>query len=433
MAIEKGGLMKEKTRWNQIRPKKRKKRKKGTILLLVLLIIFVITLSIIQKSKPPEPEPEYKVTEGIIQQGDTLYGSLESRGLSPGQILHLSATLKPVFDPKRCRVGDRYELTRTIEGKLKAFKYYTSPIDYYTVYENESGELTAEKQTIPLKKELLGAEGKIKTNLYEAMVSQEIPAGLTMDFADIFAWEIDFLTEPRRGDTFRFIYESYQNNGEIIKQGRILTAQYNGRSGNHTAIYFENKEGRKDYYDLKANSLKRAFLRSPLNYRRISSYFSHRRFHPILKRYRPHLGIDYTASTGTPVVTIGDGVVIYRGWKGGYGRFVKIRHPNNYYTTYGHLSRYGREIKRGIRVKQGQVIGHVGSTGLSTGPHLDFRMIKDGRFINFLRLKIPAAKRLNPKYKDEFDRLKRERLMQLASLSQQRSEVGNQKPVIGYQ
>jgi len=244
---------------------------------------------------------------------------------------------------------------------------------------------------------------------------------LTMRFADIFAWQIDFLTEPRPGDTFKFIWEKSYKEGKEFSDGRILVAQYLGEEGSHTAILFEDPEGHKDYYTVKGESLRKEFLRSPLNYRRISSHFSYRRFHPILKYYRPHFGIDYAAPFGTPVVSIGDGVVTYVGWKGDYGRFVKIRHRNGYYSTYGHFSRYGRGIGRGENVEQGQVVGYVGGTGLATGPHLDFRVIRNGKFVNFLKIQIPAAESIKDKFKGEFEITKRDRLYQLGLLSSYRS------------
>ncbi|MCK4649331.1 M23 family metallopeptidase, partial [bacterium] len=226
-----------------------------------------------------------------------------------------------------------------------------------------------------------------------------------------------FLTEPRPGDRFLLAWEKYVDDGKTVLDGRILTAQYINRHRTHTAIYFEDPEGNRGYFTEEAKSLRKQFLRSPLSYRRISSYFSYRRFHPILKVYRPHPGIDYAAPIGTPVRSIGDGRVVYCGWKRGFGRFIKIKHPRGYYTTYGHLRRYAKGIRTGIRVKQGQIIGYVGSSGLSTGPHLDFRMIKNGKYVNFLKLKLPAVKSVKKKYLEEFNRIKKERLTQLENIS----------------
>ncbi|MDI6704100.1 MAG: M23 family metallopeptidase, partial [bacterium] len=223
--------------------------------------------------------------------------------------------------------------------------------------------------------------------------------------------------DVRPKDTFKLIWEIYKKDGKKVMDGRILAAQYNRRNcNNYTAIFFKDPKQHADYYTLNGKSLRRKFLRSPLNYRRISSYFSYRRFHPILKVYRPHLGIDYAAPIGTPVVAVGDGEVVYQGWNGGYGRFIKIRHDHSFYTTYGHLSCYAKGVRRGKRVRQGEVIGYVGSTGLSTGPHLDFRVIRDGRFVNFLRLNISSARSVDPRYVKEFEEVKKRRIDQLNSL-----------------
>jgi len=365
--------------------------------------------------------PEVVVSTGTFARGDSFYSCLSSQGVSPTEILVLEKLLNPLFDTRRCYPGDSYEIITSTSGVLEGFNYYSGPLDIYGVKKSTSGELIAFHQKIPLEKRIFGLVGRIETSLYESMVQLGQSPELTMRFADIFAWQIDFLTEPRPGDTFKFIWEKSYKEGKEFSDGRILVAQYLGEEGSHTAILFEDPEGHKDYYTVKGESLRKEFLRSPLNYRRISSHFSYRRFHPILKYYRPHFGIDYAAPFGTPVVSIGDGVVTYVGWKGDYGRFVKIRHRNGYYSTYGHFSRYGRGIGRGENVEQGQVVGYVGGTGLATGPHLDFRVIRNGKFVNFLKIQIPAAESIKDKFKGEFEITKRDRLYQLGLLSSYRS------------
>jgi len=383
--------------------------------------VFVSFLRNKNKNVADSSPPEVVVSTGTFARGDSLYSCLSSQGISRREILVLEKLLNPLFDTGRCYPGDSYEIITSTSGVLEGFNYYPGPLDIYGVKKSTSGELISFHQKIPLEKRILGLVGKIETSLYESMVQLGQSPELTMKFADIFAWQIDFLTEPRPGDTFKLIWEKSYKKGEEFSDGRILAAQYLGREGSHTAILFEDPEGRKDYYTVKGESLRKELLRSPLNYRRISSHFSYRRFHPILKYYRPHLGIDYAAPLGTPVVSIGDGVVTYVGWEGDYGRFVKIRHRNGYYSTYGHLSRYGRGIGRGYKVEQGQVVGYVGGTGLVTGPHLDFRVIRNGKFVNFLKIQIPAAESIKDKFKGEFEITKRERLYQLGLLSSYRS------------
>lgn len=361
-----------------------------------------------------------EVVTGEIRKGESLYLALVREGIPRDKIILLEKALKPVFDVKKSQIGDRYELRRDLEGHFKNFKYYTtiSPIDFYLVEKDEHGKLAAKKERLPVEKKIARVEGKIETSLYETMLEEGQSAKLAEEMADIFDWEIDFNTEPRPGDRFRLVWEKYVDDGKTVLDGRIFAAQYINRHKTHTAIYFEDPEGNRGYFTEEGKSLRKQFLRSPFSFRcRISSHFSYRRFHPILKVYRPHPGIDYAAPIGTPVRTIGDGRVVYCGWKGGFGRFIKIKHPRGYYTTYGHLRRYAKGIRVGARVRQGQVIGYVGSSGLSTGPHLDFRMIKNGKHINFLRLKLPAVKSVKKKYLEEFNRIKEERLTQLESIS----------------
>jgi murein DD-endopeptidase MepM/ murein hydrolase activator NlpD len=221
---------------------------------------------------------------------------------------------------------------------------------------------------------------------------------LILKFAEVFEWEIDFLTEPQRGDSFRLIFEEYDLNGNFVKYGDILAAEY--RSGRHVnqAVIYQIPNGRKDWFDPSGKTVRKAFLKSPLNYRRISSRFSYSRFHPILKKYRPHLGVDYAAPAGTPIVSSADGVVISAGWKGGLGKAVEIRHANGFVTSYGHLSAIARGIRSGARVNQKDLIGYVGSTGNSTGPHLDYRVQVNGRFVNPLKMIAPPVEPIKPEY-----------------------------------
>ena len=284
---------------------------------------------------------------------------------------------------------------------------------------NISGIYTVNKEKVNLKKNLVGLKGKIKSSLYEAIIEQGGSAELAMKFADIFAWQIDFLTETRAGDIYEFVWEKYENEDKKLSfDGNILVVRYQGEESSvHTAVLYEDKNGNSDYYNLNGESLRKEFLRAPLSYRRISSYFSHRRFHPILRYVRPHLAIDYAAPAGTPVVSIGDGTVTFCGWESGYGRLVIVRHNNVYSSYYGHLSRYGRGVRVGAKVRQGQVIGYVGATGLATGPHLDFRIKKYGQFTNFLKIKLPSVKSIAKENITDFEQNKKERLKQLAKFT----------------
>ncbi len=272
-------------------------------------------------------------------------------------------------------------------------------------------EFTAKKSAVPVSFEVLAATGTLQNSLWEAMRAANVPPGVIMEFADIFAWKIDFLTEPRKGDSFALAWEARRTALGALCPPKITAAVYRGaETGEERAYRYGD-----GYYDEKGGSLRRAFLRAPLSYRRISSYFSKARFHPVLRIYRPHNGIDYAAPSGTPVSAVGDGTVTFKGRKGGYGNFIELRHGGSYITGYGHLRSFAKGLRNGKKVLQGEVIGYVGMTGLATGPHLDFSIKKNGRFVNFLKIDPPPAAGLGgaelkrfletlPRLKDILDR-----------------------------
>ncbi len=208
-----------------------------------------------------------------------------------------------------------------------------------------------------------------------------------MNMTDIFAWDVDFGSEIQKGDSFSMLFEETHVNGRPVRTGRILGAEMTNAGKKYTAVYYVDGRGKGGYYDNDGRSMERTLLKSPLRFRRITSYFSRRRFHPILRRYRPHHGIDYAAPAGTPVEAAGSGRVVHAGWKGGYGNFVEVRHSNGYVTGYGHLSRIGKGIRPGANIEQGSIVGYVGSTGISTGPHLHYEVRRSGSLINPLSIK----------------------------------------------
>ena len=354
-----------------------------------------------------EEEKEEVITiDGSLQAGDTLYESLIKEGISAAEILNLQEKVKSVVDFNYLPVGSEYSLKYNPEGKVTEFIYKPNPIDIYCIDipSSDSEDLKVTKEEICT--EVVRFEGKIKYSLYESMLECADSPQLALQLAEIFAWQIDFLTECREGDTFNILVEK-QYRGDFYRWGKVLAAEYEGELlSKHTAILFKDPSGHIDYYDEKGKSLRKAFLRAPLHYKYISSYFSKNRLHPILRIWRPHLAIDYAAPTGTPVSTIGDGTVIYAGWKDGYGNYVQIRHPNNYVSGYGHLSRFAKGLKNGQKVEQGEIIGYVGATGLATGPHLDFSISKNGEKVDFLKLKLPAASSVDPRYIAQFNEVK---------------------------
>ena len=348
------------------------------------------------------------IIKGTLKRGDSLYSSLRRQGISPEEIHKLKKALSSVINVNSLPPQSKYRLVYDTQGRFVEFIYNPNPIDTYIVSPSASGELKVYKKKPILK--IVKKEGKIEDSVYDAILKAKESPKLAVDLAKIFAWQIDFNTEPRKGDTFKLIVEKEEENS-FSRPVRILAAQYNGKlTGKHTAIFFKDPKGYADYYTPKGRSLRRAFLRAPLKYTYISSPFSYHRLHPILRIWRPHLGIDYAAPAGTPVVSIADGLVTTVSWSYDGGKYIKIKHLNGYESVYAHLSRYARGIRKGVRVHQGQVIGYVGSSGLSTGPHLYFAISKNGRRMNFLRMNIPSRFSINPKYASQFEKTKKEYL-----------------------
>ena len=355
-----------------------------------------------KEGEQKKEEEEVITVNGNLQAGDTLYESLIKEGVSAAEILSLQEKVKLVVDFNYLPVGSEYSLKYNPGGKIKEFIYKPNPIDIYyiAIPDSDLEDLKVTKEEVST--EVVRFEGKIKYSLYESMLECANSPQLALQLAEIFAWQIDFLTECREGDAFNILAEK-QYRGDFYRWGKILAAKYEGELlSKHTAILFEDPSGHMDYYTEEGKSLKKAFLRAPLNYKYISSYFSNNRLHPILRIWRPHLAIDYAAPAGTPISTIGDGTVIYAGWDNGYGNYIKIRHPNNYETGYGHLSRFVKGLKNGQKVKQGEIIGYVGATGLATGPHLAFSISENGEKVDFLKLKLPAAFSVDPQYSAQF-------------------------------
>jgi len=382
--------------------------KKIYFFLLVISVIF-LSLYVYFKNRTgkgieKELSESFPQIEEIVTRGDSLWSILTEAGVKPGEAQRALKSLSKIYDirKRKVRPGEKYRITFSTSGKLLEFEYMKTPLLSYKVIKSSYGYISKEIKK-HLKKYICGRKGILKRNLYTSMLKSDVDPELILDFTEIFAWQIDFLTEPRNGDKFYIVWERYENEG-MIRDGRILIAKYVTRRGKEfTAIGFGDEKSGWEFYSPNGKSMRKQFLKAPLHYRRISSYFSLRRFHPVLKIWRPHRGIDYAAPYGTPVSAVGDGVVVYAGWKGAAGKCVIIKHNSIYKTSYGHLSRIARGIRKGVKVKQKQVIGYVGATGLATGPHLDFRLRKYGKFVNFLRLKFPPARRIPRKKMKKFE------------------------------
>ncbi|MFH1715417.1 MAG: peptidoglycan DD-metalloendopeptidase family protein [Elusimicrobiota bacterium] len=388
----------------------------GSIFFTVFIMALIFGYNMTRKERIKEPS--IIISSGTFSQGESFYSVLKNENFKIEEMYAVINTLAKEVSARSLRPGHEYIIEKSTSNNFLSFTYLPGIVESYKVTVSSKGVYSVAKIVEELKKEYVGFTGEIKSSLYEGMVSNPNgSASLAVKFADIFAWQIDFLTEPREGDKFKLVYESMKSSRGHVIEGRVVAAQYISKSNTDTAVYFNGAENYDGYYDLKGRSMYKAFLRSPMNYRRISSYFSKSRMHPILKYRRPHLGIDYAAPRGTPIVTIGDGKVIFVGRNGGYGKQVKIRHNSNYETWYAHLNGYAKGVKTGAHVKQGQVIGYCGSTGMATGPHLDFRMKKSGSFVNFLAIKIPAGKTIPAKFAEEFSEIKKDLLAKLYLLT----------------
>jgi murein DD-endopeptidase MepM/ murein hydrolase activator NlpD len=328
--------------------------------------------------------------QGIIPAGLPFGKLLQQSGIDASIAARLVASAQTVFDMRHVRAGNQFAVGRSVLGELRAVRYWIDPDRILTISRHED-EIHSAIDTIPSQTLVAGVAGTVRGSLFEGVLDAGEKPELALRLAEIFGWDLDFYTDPRPGDTFRLVVEKKKlANGDVVSYERILAAEYINGGRVFRAVLFHDPSGKPAYYTPEGKSMKKAFLHSPLKFAApITSHFSESRFHPILKEYRPHLGIDYGAPIGTPVQVIGDGRVIFAGPKGGAGNLIEVKHSNDYTTYYMHLSRI--LVKSGQRVEQGQRIGLVGMTGLATGPHLDFRVQKHGQFVNFLRLPLPPS------------------------------------------
>jgi len=332
------------------------------------------------------PPPPHRVVTGTLDRGETLAESLQVRGISADRIHVIAREMAPVVDFRYSKPGDQYRLVLTPEGDVDSFRYERSLAEHYELVRD--GDRYLAKQHSPeILRNRVRIAGLVSTSLYAAIEQLGESRELAEDFAEIFAWDVDFSRGARRGDEFSILYERLytrddKGNERYLRPGQILAARYTSETDDHRAVYFEPAPGHGAYYRPDGEPMERQFLKAPLDYKRISSTYTNSRFHPILKIRRPHQGIDYAAPYGTAVWSVANGEVIWKGYQGGFGNLVKVRHVNGYVSYYAHLSRFAQGLRVGQRLHQKQVVGYVGSTGLSTGPHLCFRLAKEGSYVN---------------------------------------------------
>jgi murein DD-endopeptidase MepM/ murein hydrolase activator NlpD len=366
------------------------------------------------------------IYSGKIHKNSTLYTELLRQEVPEVAVAKITNNFYELFDLVNSHPGDEFKLFLSPGDTVLAFEYTTNDLQKYSL-ELVDDRYVDRITSVELDKKIEYVGAMIETCLWDALVDIIPETELFTRITDIYAWEIDFLTESRVSDEFKMAYEALYDNGEYVKCGDIIAAEYKLSGIGHKAFLYTDPDGYTDYYDENGYSLQRALLKSPLNYRRVSSGYSYRRLHPIFKIYRPHLGVDYAAPIGTPVVAAGDGIIRIKRWVNGFGNYIEIDHDFGITTGYGHLNDYAGGIVEGRRVRQGQVIGYVGQTGIATGPHLDYRVKKNNRFVNPLRMTIPAAPPVKLEYLDDFKQHVAEMMIYLNQPVEPRLLVSNQK------
>jgi len=338
-----------------------------------------------------------------IKSGDTLASIFASQGIPPTTTHNIARLNDQTKRLRYIKPGQEIKLLLDEERQLRQMKYIPDITSTLLIQRTEDQSFTSQIINYQLDAYPVYREGIIETSLFEAAANADIPEDVIMDLVAIFGWDVDFSLDIRKGDRFGIVYEELYKDDAKIRNGRILSAEFVNNGRTYRAVYYTDPKGDSDYYTPEGKSMRKAFLRSPVEFSRISSGFSNKRWHPVLSKWRSHKGVDYAARRGTPVRASGDGKVIFAGTKGGYGRLIVIRHGGRYTTAYGHLHRYARGVRSGKKVKQGQIIGYVGSSGLATGPHLHYEFRVNGVHRNPLTVELPEAQPVHSAYLSHFE------------------------------
>jgi murein DD-endopeptidase MepM/ murein hydrolase activator NlpD len=338
-------------------------------------------------------------------------------GFAGSDAEQITETISPLYPPSKLQIGNAYATIGTPDSTsaIQYLVFEKSKTDYVVV-DICSNSPKAYESSKPQTLQRKYVEGTITSSLWNSIIESGSSPMLALKVSDLYAWQVDFFS-IKQGDSFRLIYdEAWIDDTTFLEIASIEGAQFIHHGREYIAVPFQ-QDSTREYFDEAGNSLRKEFLKAPLDFFRISSKFSNSRFHPVLKRYRAHHGVDYAAPTGTPVKTVGDGIVIAKGYqRNGGGNYLKIKHNSIYTTTYMHLNGFAKSIQKGSSVKQGQVIGYVGSTGLATGPHLDYRVHKNNQAINPLTMEAPPSYPVKPELRDSFMIIRDKILLQLDSL-----------------
>jgi murein DD-endopeptidase MepM/ murein hydrolase activator NlpD len=415
----------------------RRRRQNMTILFIIAtiaLVLFTVLNNDNQSTPRPISETELSPAtfaepnaDAIIQikrdticqdvrPGDTITAIL-GHYFSPAEILTIARQSKAVFPLTNLCAGHPYQIE--IENDNFVTFSYDINNEEQLIIQQQDGQFNIYRQEIPydIKVEPIGA--KIHSSLFQAVDGLGESSELARRLMNIFAWDVDFIRDIRDGDYFSVLIEKRYRDGNLAGYGDLLAAEFSNNDHSYYAFNFQDASGQSSYFDNQGKSLRKAFLKAPLTYTRISSGYTNRRFHPVLNKWKPHLAIDYAAPVGTPVKAVANGTVTQKSYDKYNGNKIRIRHPNSYETTYIHLSKFARGIKKGSHVRQGEVIAYVGATGIATGPHLDFRVFKNGKAINPLKMKSTPGQPISADNKDRFAQIVARRTQKLSAIDQQ--------------
>ncbi len=404
------------------------------ILLAILFGVPLLILAAVQTKGMPEqvvqhqewitPEASGANTQQVeqVRSGDTAGVILSRLGFPSAEAANIIAAAKPIYPLKNIHIGHKFARGATDSEVVVSYQVDANQVLNLRLIQGHTWQAEMIKRKVVSRVDVVSAT--IQDSLFWDASKAGLADNLILKLVDMFAWDIDFARDLRKGDAFKVMFEEkFDDEGKQVGY-TILAASFTNRGRVFTGIRYENQKGEIEYYDDQGRNLRKTYLKSPVKYSRISSRFRTSRLHPVLGYTRAHRGVDYAAKSGTPIHAIGDGKIVYKGWKGGYGRFIEIRHNNGIHSTaYAHMSRYARGMRKGKYVKQGDVIGYVGMSGLATGPHLHFEFRSRGRAVNPLKVKHNPAK---PVRKDELSafRLKAKEMLRLMATFDQSGTWG---------
>ncbi len=395
--------------------------------LLTALVPYVFDANVMDYSFAVDPvftsrnsSSKINIVKGTICSGDVLFNVLMKNGADREDANSFCSSVNRVYEVRRIKSGNEYELAFNEKGGLENFRYRIDIDNILTADKSDEGAVTAAIEKVEYDIRVSSVTGTIETSLFGALSALGDLEPVGCQIADIFSWSVDFYYDLRKGDRFTVLYEEKYSEEGYAGTGRVLAAEL-VLSGEKRSAFIFKKDDRWNYFDEKGRSLKKQFLKMPVPFGRISSGFSHNRFHPVLKRSRPHLGVDYAAPHGTPILATADGIVESASYNKASGKYVRLKHGGSYITSYSHMSRYASGIKKGAQVSQGQTIGYIGMTGYSTGPHVDYRLKHNGLNIDPRKFKSPGADPINDDEKTMY--------FQMAELLKSGFDNGEESPL----